>query len=59
MSEINLKLTAEETNVVMEALGNMPFKMVFSLINKIQVQASEQLSNGEAPKKETKSGPKK
>ncbi len=43
MQELNLKLTVEETNTVLEALGNMPFVKVHSLINKIQQQASQQL----------------
>jgi len=43
MQEINLKLTVEETNLLLEALGNMPFVKVHSLINKVQQQAAQQL----------------
>lgn len=48
MKEINLTLTIEEANLILESLGNMPFKTVFSLINKIQTQAASQLQeNGQ------------
>ena len=43
-SNIELKLTIEETNIILDALGNEPFRKVFNLIGKIQQQASEQLS---------------
>lgn len=46
IQEIQLKLTVDETNLVLNALGNMPFTQVYQLVNKIQQQASEQL-NGE------------
>lgn len=42
--EIVLKLTPEEINVLLEGVGNLPFVKVYSLIGKIQKQASEQLS---------------
>lgn len=42
--ELTLQLTIEETNVVLEALGQLPFKTVFGLISKIQSQASQQLN---------------
>ena len=36
-------LSVEEMNLIVEALGNMPFARVFQLVAKIQTQASEQL----------------
>ena len=51
MQEIDLKLTIDETNLILEALGELPFKRVFNLIAKIQNQAGAQLgSNGEVVK---------
>ena len=47
MKEINLKLTIDEANVVLNALGNLPFVHVQQLIGKIQIQAGQQL-NGDA-----------
>lgn len=44
MKEINLKLTVDETNQILDALGNLPFKSVFGLIQKIQNQAAGQLN---------------
>lgn len=53
MQEINLKLTIEEANLILESLGEMPFKKVFGLINKIQQQASAQLGgDGQATEAE-------
>jgi hypothetical protein len=45
MKDISLTLTIEETNLVLEALGNLPFVRVFALIGKIQEQARQQLSD--------------
>ena len=42
MNEVNLKLTVEETNILLTSLGNMPYSQVFQLISKIHQQASEQ-----------------
>ncbi|MCO6488181.1 MAG: hypothetical protein J5I98_07175 [Phaeodactylibacter sp.] len=54
MKELKLTLTIEETNQILDALGDQPFKTVFGLINKIQSQATAQLQeNGQeaaAPK---------
>ncbi len=53
MKEVNLNLTVEETNLILEALGNLPFVRVYGLINKIQAQAQHQLdSNGHATEAE-------
>lgn len=45
MKEITLTLTVEETNQILDALGQQPFKEVFNLIGKIQNQAAAQLSD--------------
>lgn len=53
MKEITLTLTVDETNQILEGLGNLPFKEVFQLIGKIQQQAGAQLQdNGQTPKME-------
>ena len=50
MKEINLSLSIEEINLILDGLGNMPFKAVYSLIGKIQSQAAGQMNeNGHAP----------
>lgn len=46
--EIVLKLTPQEINLVLEGIGNLPFVKVYSLVGKIQAQASAQLG-GDAP----------
>lgn len=43
MQEIELKLTVEQVNQILDALGHQPFKDVFALIGKIQEQAASQL----------------
>ncbi len=46
--EIQLKLTTEEANILLEALGGLPFVRVYALIGKIQSQASAQLATATA-----------
>jgi hypothetical protein len=41
--EIRLSLGVEETNTVLEALGQLPYVRVHLLIDKIQQQATAQL----------------
>lgn len=43
MQEIELKLTLDETNLVLEGLGNLPYARVYALVARIQAQAGEQL----------------
>lgn len=43
MKEIKLDLTVDEVNVILQALGELPFKQVYPLVNKIQEQAAAQL----------------
>jgi hypothetical protein len=49
MTEINLQLTIEEANLILEALGNLPFVKVYALIGRIQAQAGQQLNGNSAP----------
>ncbi|HAS46055.1 MAG TPA: hypothetical protein DCS93_36570 [Microscillaceae bacterium] len=41
---IKLEITLEEANLLLEALGEMPFKKVFGLVGKIQNQAAPQVN---------------
>jgi hypothetical protein len=43
MQELTLRLTIDEANLVLEALGNLPFVRVHTLIGKVQQQATQQL----------------
>ena len=45
MKNIELELNLEEANLILEALGNLPFSRVYALIAKIQEQASQQLND--------------
>jgi hypothetical protein len=42
--EIELKLTVVEVNGILQALGQMPYAQVVSLVLKIQQQAQAQVS---------------
>jgi hypothetical protein len=42
-AEIQLRLTIDDLNLVLEGIGNLPFARVFALVGKIQAQAGEQL----------------
>jgi hypothetical protein len=44
MKDIQLNVTIEEANLILEALGNLPFARVYTLIGKIQEQAGTQLA---------------
>ena len=48
MPPISLSLTLEETNTVLEALGQMPYARVYLLVQKIQQQATEHLQTEDA-----------
>jgi hypothetical protein len=41
--EIALQLSTDDINLILEALGSLPFVKVYALIGKIQQQASGQL----------------
>lgn len=49
MKNVTLELHIEEANLILAALGNMPFKDVYALIAKIQEQASQQLQGNDEP----------
>ena len=41
---MKLELTLEEINVIMSALGNMPYAQVASLVEKVRNQVQPQLN---------------
>lgn len=49
MEELNLKLTIDEINTVLESLGEQPYVKVYQLVSKIQKQSQEQLRASEKP----------
>ncbi len=52
MNEVELRVTVDEANLILEGLGLLPFAKVYALVAKIQKQASQQL-NGAAPAEPT------
>ncbi len=56
MKNITLQMTTDEANLILEALGNLPFVKVYSLIGKIQEQARQQLNENDSPSTETHVG---
>ena len=47
MKEINLTVSIDEANVILEALGQLPFAKVYTLVGKLQEQARRQLNGGD------------
>ena len=45
---IKLELSIEEVNLILEALGDQPFKAVFALVGRLQSQARQQLGDATA-----------
>jgi hypothetical protein len=45
MKEFKLVLNVNEVNVILKALGNMPYNQVSEIVGKIHAQAQEQLTN--------------
>lgn len=45
MKQINLDLTVDEINLILEGLGNLPFIKVHELIAKLHEQASVQVTD--------------
>jgi hypothetical protein len=43
MKEVQFNLTIEEANLVLGALGNLPFNQVSGLIAKLHAQANKQM----------------
>jgi hypothetical protein len=48
MEDLTLQLTIDETNLILESLGHLPFVRVYTLIGKIQEQAGQQLGGQQA-----------
>lgn len=44
---IKLELSVEDVNLILEALGALPFARVYALIARLQQQARAQLAPGE------------
>ena len=42
---INLIVTVDQTNLILEALGQLPFVKVYELIGSLQAQAKSQLND--------------
>ena len=49
MKTINLELSIDQTNLVLEALGALPFARVYALVGHIQTQAQDQLQAQREP----------
>jgi hypothetical protein len=54
---IQLQLSIDDMNLILEALGEQPFKLVYGLVGRLQNQAREQLQgqasgSSEAPSPE-------
>ncbi len=47
MSTIRLELPVDDVNLVLEALGKLPFVQVYQLIGRIQAQAQAQMQGGQ------------
>jgi hypothetical protein len=50
--EINLRVTIEDANLILEGLGNLPFARVYALVGKIQEQAAQQLNRNNSSQEE-------
>ena len=46
MKELAFKVSLDETNLILEGLGHLPFARVYALVEKVQQQANEQLRGG-------------
>ena len=58
MNEINLTLTLEEVNSILNALGTQPYAQVQPLIAKIQTQGSAQVQAAQNGQEEVPEAPK-
>lgn len=50
MEDINLRMSVDEVNLVLEGLGSLPFVRVYELIAKVRQQARDQLDHGALPR---------
>lgn len=48
MPDIQLQLSIDELNLILEGVGNLPFAKVYTLVAKIQAQAAEQIKAAQA-----------
>lgn len=46
-STLDFKLTVDEANTILGALGNLPYVQVVNIITKLQTQAQEQFATKE------------
>jgi hypothetical protein len=46
---LNLELSIEEVNIILDALGDQPFKSVYTLVSRLQSQARNQLQGTAEP----------
>lgn len=47
MQDVKLSLSIDDINLILEGLGQMPFVRVYTLINNIQTQATQQVDAAE------------
>ena len=55
---ITFQLTIDEANLILQALGNLPFSQVYPIIGKINEQANQQLNEDLVQTPKPKSDPK-
>lgn len=58
MIELNLKLTVDEANVALEALGLLQYNRVKDIVGKIVGQANAQLADAEKAARAAAAAPK-
>ncbi|MFA0964171.1 hypothetical protein AB9P05_20345 [Roseivirga sp. BDSF3-8] len=56
MKNLALRVSLDEANLIMKALGELPFKDVYELIGKLNEQANNQLKPGEKENEKDSSG---
>ena len=55
MQQVKLELSIEDVNMILEALGNLPFARVYALVGKVQEQAAQQIKSERASKQDAAS----
>lgn len=48
MPDLQLQLSIDELNLVLEGVGNLPFARVYALVAKIQAQAAAQIKTAQS-----------
>ena len=48
MPDLQLALSIDELNLILEGVGNLPFAKVYALVAKIQAQAAAQIKAAQA-----------